>query len=279
VKLLKISLILNLIFVVLLIWFIPQRGLYFEVKRSPDSDWHVIKSYLSSAYEWDESNYIEKQMSVLSLLDSDFRSQRLSEMETEFEKIKLNQAQQKIRIMRAVHDKKSEQYFVLMNSTIIEQKIERQVVWVAAIELKESRSAFQWEISKLTVQDLKGEMFNKNWIIPNQYTEILVTCNVQFVNQSVDNSIRYFLDFDQVSKIKLSVINSQINHLKVSIMCKDKNLPIQLDLNDRYHTLFIHGNDLKWTRNSISYPYDAQNRENLKSLVKKHFGIEEIKRK
>jgi len=279
VKLLKVSLALNLIFFILLIWFILKKASHSELKSSPDSDWHIIKSYLSSAYEWDESNYLEKQMSVLSLLSSDFRSQRLSEIEAELDKIKLNQAQQKIRIIRAVHDRDSGQYFVLINSTIAEQTVERKVMWVAVIELKESKSAFQWEISKLTVQDVKEELFNKNWIIPNKFTEILVTCKFHSVSQAVDNSIRYFLDFDQVSKIKLSVINSQNTPLKVGIICKDKNLPMQLELNNRYHTLFIHDNESKWIKNSTSTAIAPHAKQNLRALVKKHFGIEDIKQK
>jgi hypothetical protein len=281
VKLLKCSIALNLVLSALLIWIFFVKLLNSQSQSAPNADWQVIKTYIFLAYKWDPTNYFEQQMASLDWVSSEFRQKRLGEIETEFDKVKLNQVEQSVEIKSAVFVEDQEAYYVQMQSSIKEAGHVRALSWSARIILNKVNSAMGWEIAEFEAFSGKEEANQDDyWLMPNRLSELEIPCPFESILESESHLIRYFLDVDKTSILKFSLFPSKQKEISFQIACPEKFITIKPNISNQKHTLYRNAASMNWIEKSKWQTLKQKvNKQNFRSMVEKHFGIETVKKK
>jgi hypothetical protein len=315
-KVIFLSLLFNGIFFVGLIfffilWLKKPHVFYEDTKQGQGLDLHVIKAFIQSSFDYNEDSFLEKQMSAASLLSSSLRSQRLSELEIEWDKIKQNQVSQSVSILDIIYDHALHNYIVHMRSHLKENGEAKTFFWTASLDLEKTKEAFGWSITRF---EFSGRIQQKSepeifLIVPQKFTEIQIPCLVEGFSQGALDSFRYFLEVNEASTLKLFLLNQEAETLQFDIFCKNQeSFSFKFQVNSQYHSSYllagpqrffspVESQVTRWKHNEFwsqkkkslkkGESYSEKSNEKLKDkerliqspsvqkLIKKHFGIEE----
>jgi len=277
-KIYKLSLALNIVLLMTITWLVFGMRPSARDSLDPYSEWKLIKTYIFLTYQWDVSSYLENQMKGLDLLSQNMRDQRLSELESEFEKVKLYDVRKSIEILGAIFGQSQGEFYIRLKSKIIEQEVAKDLEWIARVELVKNESALGWEITKFeALTNVDFIDFESYWLQVNKLSEIEIPCQFQSILEPQAKQLKYFLDVDKTSLFKFLVPEGNSPYVTFEIACQSEYLTLTTVSNNNLHTIYKNGKFLSWNKKADGKSLRSrEEKQNLKSQVEKHFGIQGV---